>query len=155
GKSVVGVKKSDITYKGHVWYLNEKNDRLNKVSFDDNFNEIHIDSLVLSHQNEMIQVAGMMRDSTYKDLRLMFSNVDVGKITPEIDSLQVSGNLNGKLDFLQKDGVYFPNSSLTIDDVIINDILFGNLDLAVEGNEDLTRYDIRSKLVNKELKALD
>lgn len=155
GKSVVGVKKSDITYKGHVWYLNEKNDRLNKVSFDDNFNEIHIDSLVLSHQNEMIQVAGMMRDSTYKDLRLMFSNVDVGKITPEIDSLQVSGNLNGKLDFLQKDGAYFPNSSLTIDDVIINDILFGNLDLAVEGNEDLTRYDIRSKLVNKELKALD
>ena len=31
GKSVVGVKKSDITYKDNVWYINEKNNNLNKV----------------------------------------------------------------------------------------------------------------------------
>lgn len=154
GKSVIGVKKSDITYKENVWYLNEHNDRLNKVSFDDNFNEIHIDSLVLSHQNESIQMAGVLRDSTYKDVKLRFRDVDIGKITPSLDSLTLKGNLNGEFDFLQKDGSYYPNSLVTIDDVIINDIFFGNLNLEVVGNEDLTHYEINSKLVNDDLKAI-
>lgn len=154
GKSVIGVKKSDITYKDNVWYLNEHNNRLNKVSFDDNFNEINIDSLVLSHENELIQMAGTLRDSTYKDLKLRFKDVNIGNVTPDIDSLRLSGNMNGKLDFLQKNGAYYPNSSITIDDVVINDIAFGNLKFDVEGNEDLTKYNINSTLVNDNVKSI-
>ncbi|SDW65821.1 Family of unknown function [Aequorivita viscosa] len=155
GKSVIGVKKSDITYKENVWYLNEHNNRLNKVVFDDNFKELRIDSLVLSHQNELIQMAGTIRDSTYKDLKLRFRDVNIGNITPEFDSLRLQGNMNGKFDFLQKDGAFYPNSSVTIDDVIINDIPFGDLVANVDGNEDLTKYDINASLTNNNIRSIN
>lgn len=155
GKSVIGVKKSDITYKENVWHLNEHNNRLNKVVFDDNFTEIRIDSLVLSHENELIQMAGTIRDSTYKDLKLRFKDVNIGNITPEFDSLRLQGNMNGKFDFLQKNGAYYPISSVTIDDVIINDIPFGDLDVNVDGNEDLTKYDINASLINDNVRSIN
>ncbi len=155
GKSVIGVKKSDITYKENVWYLNENNNRLNKVVFDDNFKEIRIDSLVLSHENELIQMAGTMRDSTYKDLKLRFRNVNIGNITPDFDSLRLQGRMNGKLDFLQKDGAYYPISAVEIDDVIINEIPFGDLGVKVDGNEDLTKYDINASLINENVKSIN
>jgi hypothetical protein len=155
GKSVVGVKKSDITFKDKVWYLNEKNDKLNKVSFDDNFNTIKIDSLVMNHNNEFIKVAGVIRDSTYKDLKVRFQDVNIGNITPEVDSLRLEGNVNGKLDFLQRDGAYYPNSNVTIDGVIINDIEFGDLVLSVQGNENLSKYAINTTLTNNNVKSIN
>lgn len=155
GKSVVGVKKSDITYKNNVWYLNENNNKLNKVVFDDNFKNIRIDSLVLSHNNELIQMAGVLRDSTYKDIKLRFKDVNIGNITPEVDSLRLEGNVNGKLDFLQKNGAYYPNSSVTIDNVIINDIPFGDLNFKVDGNETLTQYNINTTLTNNNIRSIN
>ncbi len=155
GKSVIGVKKSDITYKGNVWYLNEDNNRLNKVVFDDNFREVRIDSLELSHNDELIQMAGVLRDSTYKDLKVRFKDVNIGNITPEIDSLRLKGNMNGKFDFLQKNGAYYPNSSVTIDNVEINEIPFGDLNLKIDGNEDLTKYRINTSLTNNNVKSIN
>ncbi len=155
GKSVIGVKKSDITYKGNVWYLNENNNRLNKVVFDDNFREVRIDSLVLSHNDELIQMAGVLRDSTYKDLKVRFKDVNIGNITPKIDSLRLKGNMNGKFDFLQKNGAYYPNSAVTIDDVEINEIPFGDLNLKIDGNEDLTKYRINTSLINNNVKSIN
>ncbi len=155
GKSVIGVKKSDITYKDNVWYINEKNNRLNKVVFDDNFREIRIDSLVLNHNNEIIQMAGVLRDSTYKDLKVRFRDVNIGNITPDIDSLRLQGNVNGKFDFLQKNGAYYPNSAVTVDGVIINEIPFGDLNLKIDGNEDLTKYNINTTLTNNNVKSIN
>jgi len=155
GKSVIGVKKSDITYKGNVWYLNENNNRLNKVVFDDNFREVRIDSLVLSHEEQLIQMAGVLRDSTYKDLKVRFRDVNIGDIVPEIDSLRLRGNMNGKFDFLQKNGAYYPNSAVTIDAVEINEIPFGDLNLKIDGNEDLTKYRINTSLTNNNVKSIN
>jgi hypothetical protein len=155
GKSVVGIKRSDITYKDNVWYVNENNDSHNKVVFDDNFKDIRVDSLVLSHNNEIIQFAGVLRDSTYKDLKLRFTDVNIGNLVPPIDSLRLQGNINGKLDFLQKNGGYYPNSTVTVDDVIINDIEFGDLNLQISGNEDLTKYNINTTLTNNDVKSIN
>ncbi len=155
GKSVIGVKRSDITYKGNVWYLNENNNRMNKVVFDDNFTEISIDSLVLSREQQLIQMAGVLRDSTYKDLKVSFKDVNIGEITPEIDSLRLNGNMNGTFDFLQKNGAYYPNSSITIDDVNINETPFGDLNLKIDGNEDLTKYRINTTLTNNDVKSIN
>ena len=155
GKSVVGVKKSDITYKDNVWYLNEDNNSLNKVVFDNDFKDIRIDSLVLNHNNEIIQLAGEVRDSTYKNLKLRFRDVNIGNITPEVDSLRLQGNVNGKLDFLQKNGAYYPNSSVKIDNVVINEIPFGDLNLEVKGNEDLSKYNINTTLTNNDVKSIN
>lgn len=154
GKSVVGVKKSEITYKDNVWYVNKDNNKLNKITFDDNFKYIKIDSLVLNHNNEYIRFAGAVRDTTYKNLQLEFKDVNFGNIAPDIDSLDLQGIVNGRLNFLQKGGAYYPNSTVTIDDVEINDVEFGDLNLNITGNQDLTRYNINTTLINNNVKSI-
>lgn len=154
GKSVIGLKRSDIVFKENQWYVNEQNDTLNKVVFDNNFKDIIIDSLVLSHQNELIQMAGKLSDSSYKDIRLYFRDVDIGKITPEIDSLELYGNVNGNFTFLQREDLFYPSSNVTIDGLTVNDIELGDLVLSITGSEDLRRYDINTTLTNRDIKSL-
>ncbi|MGY5849367.1 translocation/assembly module TamB domain-containing protein [Salegentibacter sp. F14] len=153
-KSVVGVQRSDIRFRENIWYINEDRNRSNKIVFDNNFKDITIDSLVMSHQNEEIRLSGVLRDSTYKDFSMEFDDVDIGKITPQIDSLRLAGVLNGKLDLLQEDGAYYPNTSLRIDSLDVNDNLLGNLVIDVEGNQDLTNYMVNATLRNKEFESL-
>ena len=145
-KSVVGIQRSDLTFKNNTWYLNEEGNKNNKIVFDLDFKDIIIDSLVMSHKNEEIRLSGEMRDSTYKDFKMEFEEVDIGKITPHVDSLRLAGTLNGKLDLLQENGAYYPNTDLRIDSLDINDNLLGNLMLNVEGNETLTNYAINANL---------
>ena len=155
GKSVIGVKRSDITYKDEVWFLNENNNKLNKVVFDIEKKNINIRSLVLNHNNEMIEFSGTIRDTTYKNLRVLFTDVNIANITPEIDSLRLSGNINGRLTIMQKKGLYYPNSNITIDNILVNDVLYGDLNLQIHGNEDLTLYNINSTLTNNNVKSID
>lgn len=154
GKSVVGVKKSDITYKENVWYINKDNNNLNKVTFDDNFKTVRIDSMVLNHENEYIEMAGELRDSLYKDIKVRFRDVNIGNLVPPVDSLRLKGNVNGRLNFLQKNGAYYPNSSVTIDNIDINDVAFGNLNLEIAGNENLSKYTINTTLTNDKVTSI-
>ncbi len=153
-KSVVGIQRSDIRFRENIWYINEDRNKSNKIVFDNNFKNITIDSLVMSHQNEEIRLSGVLRDSTYKNFSMEFDDVDIGKITPQIDSLRLAGVLNGKLDLLQEDGAYYPNTSLRIDSLDVNDNLLGNLVIDVEGNEDLTNYNVNATLRKKEFESL-
>lgn len=114
--------------------------------FDLDFKDITIDSLVMSHKNEEIRLSGVMRDSTYKNFKMEFDDVDIGKITPHVDSLDLAGTLNGKFDLLQENGAYYPNTNLRVDSLNINNNLLGNLVLDVEGNETLTSYAINANL---------
>ncbi|MFV8225778.1 translocation/assembly module TamB domain-containing protein [Christiangramia aquimixticola] len=153
-KSVVGIQRSDIKFKDKVWYLNENSDRSNKIVFDNNFRDLKIDSLVMSHGNEQIRLSGVKRDSTYKNFKMKFENVGIGKITPEIDSLRLAGTLNGDLDLLQEAGAYLPNSNLTIDSLRVNDLYMGDLNMDVKGNEDLTNYSVYAKLQKEGVESL-
>ena len=139
-QSVVGFKKSDITFKNNTWFINELQNKLNKVTFDKSLNSFKIDEFVMNHNNEEIKLLGVLRDSTYKDMKLNFKDVDLAKITPRVDSLSLAGNVNGKLDILQDKGVYLPNSSVTIDDFTVNDHMLGSFDAKIKGNESLTNY---------------
>lgn len=154
GRSVVGVKTSDITYKNNVWLINKNNNNLNKITFSDNFKYIKIDSLVLNHDDEYIRFAGVVRDTTYKDLKLQFRNVNFGNIAPDIDSLDLQGIVNGRLNFLQKGGAYYPRSNVTVDDVTINDVAFGDLTIDIRGNKDLTKYNVNTSLINENVKSI-
>ncbi len=144
--SVVGFKTSEVTFKDNLWKLNEASDKYNKVEIANGFKDFNIEKLILSHNNEEIRLAGVIRDSTYKDLKLNFKDVDLAKITPRIDSLSLVGNVNGKLDLLQKNGSYLPNSSITIDDLEINNTYFGSFDANIKGNQSLTNYSVKAKI---------
>ena len=154
-KSVVGIQKSDVKFKDNVWFLNETNNKNNKIVFDNSFNDLVVDSLVLSHKNELIKLSGSLKDTTYKNFRIEFEDVDIGKITPEIDSLDLAGTLNGKLHLLQEKGAYFPNTDLKIDSLKVNETLLGNLKLNVDGNENLTHYNVDATLRNQGFESLN
>ncbi len=152
-KSVVGFKKSDVTFKDNKWHVNDKRDNFNKIEFDRDFNNFKIDKLVMNHRNEEIKLSGIIRDSTYKDLKLNFKDVDLTKITPDLDSLSLAGNVNGKLNVLQKNGNYLPNSTITIDDLEINRHYLGSFDAIITGNESLTNYKVDAKIKDDDSKS--
>lgn len=146
-KSVVGLKESDVTFKGNTWAINENRDHLHKIVFDNKFSNINIEQIIMNHNHEEIRLSGVLRDSTYKNIHLNFNDVDLAKITPEVDGLEMYGNVNGSLDILQKKGAYLPSTQISIDNFTVNELALGSFDAAITGNEDLTNYavDIRIK----------
>jgi len=147
-ESVIGFKKSDATIKNSKWNINEDNDRFNKVSFNKKLTAFNIDKFKINHKNEEIKLSGFLKDSTQKDLKLNFKNVDLEKIIPDIDSLSLAGNVNGKLDILQKNGSYLPNSSIIIDHFKVNDFPLGDFTATIAGNKDLTNYNVNATIKN-------
>lgn len=147
-ESVIGFKKSDITIKNNKWYINDRKDRFNKVSFNKTFDRLKIDNLRINHNNEVIKLSGVLKDSTEKDVHLNFKNVDLTKITPDIDSLALAGNINGKLNVLQQNGSYKPMSNVVIDNFTINDFPLGDVDASITGNTNLTRFNIDASIKN-------
>ena len=125
--SVIGVKKSAINYNGNTWFLNENNNKNNKIVFDKDFNNIKFDSISLNNNNEYLRLAGSVNDSTYKNLKVSFDNVDLGKLIPKVDSLSLKGTVNGNLNILQKKCLYYPNSNITIDAIDFNKISLGDM----------------------------
>ncbi len=147
--SVVGIKKSDFTYKGHTWYANkEKNKSNNKIIFDNDFKNIDIQSIIFTYLDEEIKLKGVTEGSDYKNLKATFTNVDLNKITPRIDSLNFLGRVDGELSILQEKGNYLPSSNVKIRDLSINQTLMGELAINVTGNKDLTEYLINTQLID-------
>tara|TARA_B100000378_G_scaffold57720_1_gene42683 strand:- start:40 stop:3555 length:3516 start_codon:yes stop_codon:yes gene_type:complete len=143
-KSVIGLRKSNIRFKESDWFINQKNTKNQTIVFEKDLSSFKIDTLTFNHKEELISLTGEARDSTYKDFKLNFKEVDLAKITPSLDSLDLNGIVNGKLDFYQENGVYYPTSSLKIQDIAVNDVTYGNLKLDIEGNESLTQYNINA-----------
>ncbi|WNH12077.1 translocation/assembly module TamB domain-containing protein [Thalassobellus suaedae] len=152
-ESVIGFKKSDVTIKDNKWYINEDKDRFNKVSFDKALTSFKIDGFKVNHNNEEIKLSGFIKDSTQKDLKLNFKNVDLAKITPDIDSLSLAGNVNGKLNILQQNGSYLPNSTIVINDLEVNNFPLGSFDATITGNKTLTNYNVNANIKNDALKS--
>ena len=156
-KSVLGFKKSDVTFKSSTWNINEDKDNHNKIIFDRDFKNFEFDKLFMNHEDEDIKLSGIIEDTGYKDIKLDFNNVDITKITPEIDGLKLGGTVNGKLDILQKNGVYLPNSSVLINDLKVNDLDYGSFNANIAGNESLTNYKINATIkddISKSFKAI-
>ncbi|WP_406683541.1 translocation/assembly module TamB domain-containing protein [Seonamhaeicola sp. MEBiC1930] len=147
-ESVVGFKKSDFTVKNRKWFINEKADRYNKVSFNKELTNFDLNKIKINHQTEEVSLSGFLNGANQKDIKLNFKNVNLAKITPDIDSLSLAGNVNGKLDILQQNGNYLPNSTIFIDDFKINNFPLGDFDASIAGNENLTKYEVDATIKN-------
>uniref|UniRef100_UPI00374D42E1 translocation/assembly module TamB domain-containing protein n=1 Tax=Spongiimicrobium salis TaxID=1667022 RepID=UPI00374D42E1 len=154
-KSVIGLKKSDVNFKGNTWVLNKNGDSKNKVIINKTLDSIYIEEIVMNNSvEEQIKLRGQLADSTYKDLQLQFKIVSLDKITPEIDSLRLKGEVNGTLNIYQKDNQYLPSSNLNISDLSVNDQGLGDLTIGILGNRDLTEFAVNSQLVQEGLEKL-
>ena len=148
-KSVIGLKTSDVSFKGNKWILNKNGDSLNKVIINRTLDSINIQEIVMNNsEEEQIRLKGQLADSTFKDLELQFKIVSLDKITPAIDSLKLQGEVNGTLNVLQKDDIYLPSSNLAIADFSINGMRLGDLNIGIVGNRDLTDFTVNSQITD-------
>ncbi|WP_246020640.1 translocation/assembly module TamB domain-containing protein [Flavobacterium humi] len=151
--SVVGIKKSEVNFKDYLWFINENEAKDNKIVFNKKLTDFSIERIAMSHENQVMELMGVLRDSTYKDLKLSFKDVNLDKITPSIDSLRIKGKVNGLIDFKQNKSVYKPSSSLVIDSLKVNDLALGKLDIQVEGDDSFKNFNIHSVLRNEGMES--
>ncbi len=145
-QSVIGFKKSDITFKNYQWYINEKETNGNTVVFDKGFKNFNFNQLILSHNDQFIDFNGEMRGSTFKDFNFTFNDVDISKVTPDIKNLDLGGRLNGELKYKQDGLIYEPSTDLTIDSLVVNDIAVGDLKVDVSGDESFKKFDVNASI---------
>ncbi len=145
-KSVVGFKKSEINIKDYLWYINEEGNKDNKVVFNKKLTDFSIDKISMSHKDQKVELVGVIRDSTYKDIKLSFNDVALEKITPSLDSLEFGGKINGDITLKQKRDEYQPQSMLTISNLRMNIYELGDLDLQIYGDRKLKRFNLSSTI---------
>jgi hypothetical protein len=141
-KSILGLKPSFVNFKNTPWRLNANNNSKNKLVFDSAFDEVTLQDVDISFEDEQLVMSGQSKDSLSADFTLDFNNVDLAKVTPEIDSLQLGGVVNGNLNILKQNEIYLPKSLLTIDDFEVNRFNLGAFNASIAGNSSLTNYDV-------------
>ncbi|AZQ45199.1 translocation/assembly module TamB [Nonlabens ponticola] len=152
-KSVVGIRKSDLKYQGKKWVINPAADNV-KLTFDNNFTNFKLDTLRLQHLNEKITVAGMLEGKETKDVSLNFDGVRISSLTAPIDSLKMRGRIDGDVNLKQIAGNYAPSSNFSISDFEVNNTPLGDFDLLVEGNEDLSQFNVDAQLKNDKSRTM-
>jgi len=153
-KNVIGFNKSELQFKDYLWFLNEKeNPENNKIVFDKKLSNFSFNDLIVSHGDESINLVGLWNGKQNKDLQLTFDNVNLNKVTPDVEKFKFDGNLNGKVSFKQNNTVFQPASTLRIDSLKVNDILLGKMNLDIEGDETLQKFHLNSTLDNDNVEA--
>jgi hypothetical protein len=146
--NIVGIKKSEMKFKDYLWYLNEEEAEDNQIVFDKNFKNFTINNIVLSHEDQKIDLNGVLKGTDYKDIVLNFEDVDINKITPLNSKFVFNGNLNGNVNFKQNKDVYQPTASIVIDHLNLNNTELGTLDFDISGDESLRKFTINSSIHN-------
>ena len=146
-KSVIGLKTSDLSFKGNTWVLNPDGNSRNKVIINRGLDSLWIEEIVMKNDDrEEIMLRGELADSTYKDLELRFKIVSLEKIAPNIEGLNLGGEINGVLNVRQEDNVYLPIGNVSISEFGVNDIPLGQLDIGIIGNKDLTEFSVNTQI---------
>ncbi len=154
-KSVIGLKKSNVSFKGNIWDLNKNGDSKNKVVLNKTLDSVTIEEIVMHNsEKEQIRLRGQFADSTFKDLQLEFKIVSLDKIAPVIEHLDLNGEVNGTLNVFQKDGIYLPSSNLGIDNFTVNGFRLGDLSMGIVGNKDLTDFVVNTQISDNGIEKL-
>ena len=146
--NIVGIKKSEMKFKDYLWYLNEHEEKDNQIVFDQYFKNFTINNIILSHENQKIDLNGVIKGNDYKDLVLNFEDVDINKITPLNSKFVFNGNLNGNINYKQNKNVYQPTASIVIDHLNLNKTDLGTLNFDIAGDENFKKFTINSSIQN-------
>lgn len=153
-KAVLGIQKSIFNFEENTWRVNPENNKANKVTFDLKKREFVFSPFKLKSREQEILLKGVVRDSTFKDLKINFKKVKLSSFLPPIDSLSMNGVLSGDLDFIQKDGQYSPVGDLSVQGFQINSFDQGDLSLKVVGENSYEKYAVALSLLNLKRKSI-
>ncbi|MEZ4837582.1 translocation/assembly module TamB domain-containing protein [Flavobacterium sp.] len=146
--SVVGIFKSELNFKDYLWYLNEENNNKNRIVFDKKFSHFIFENFSMTHEEQKINFFGEINGSDFKDLKLNFNHVNVGKLIPDIENFDMEGNMSGEIDFKQNAEIFEPYASIEVEQMKVNNIDFGKLNLDVKGKEDLKTFSVNASIKN-------
>lgn len=152
--SVLGVQKSKVEFKDKEWYFNPTDDKNNKVVFDLIKDEYSFEKFVFETEGQKIEFEGVVKDSTYKDLSLIFEKVNLDAIMPKIDSLSLDGELNGEFRFKQERGVYNPYGKANVKNFTINRALQGDMNMQIEAEDSYEKYKVDFQLLSDAFRSL-
>jgi hypothetical protein len=153
-KSVFGIQKSDFTFKNSKWLINPANNFDNKVVYDNKTRTYNFSPFEISSNDQKIEFAGEVKDTISKNLSFSFKNVRLSSISPEIDSLDLKGVINGTLDYNQVYNQIKPSTNLSISDFNINNSHQGDLKIDISGKNSLTKYALDISLVRDNVASL-
>ncbi len=153
--NVVGIQKSEIKFKDYLWFLNENENNQNKIIFDKELKNFSIDAIVLSHENQKIDLKGFLKGVDTKDLNLNFTNIDINKLTPDISNFTFNGILNGSINLKQENKIFQPTAALFIDNLSINKVVLGKLNLDVSGDESLKKFYVNATIENENVESFN
>ena len=139
-QSVVGIQKSSLNFKSNEWVINPENNIENKLVYDASENTYTFSPFLISSKEQSIDFSGVINDTISKDLNFNFKNVNLADITPEIDSLNLEGLINGEIQFAEFNEIVRPAVSLSVSNFNINNSYQGNLDINIEGKNSIKQY---------------
>jgi len=154
-KNVVGFNKSEMMFKNFLWYINEKEDTNNQIVFDNNFKDVHFNEITISHENQYVNLNGIINGLKEKDIKLTFHEVNLSKITPDIEEFVFEGNVNGDVYLKQNDAIYKPTANISIDKLVLNDNELGDLNLNIEGDTNFEKFIVDAGIENENFKSLN
>jgi hypothetical protein len=153
GKNVIGIKKSELKFKDYLWFLNEAENANNKIVFDKSLKNFSIESIIMSHENQKMELVGQLKDLKNKDIKLDFQNVELGKVLPTTDKFIINGRLNGGINLKQTNAIYQPVASVSIDSLNINAIDLGKLNLDIDGDNSFKKFNLNCVLENENVES--
>lgn len=154
-KNVIGIQKSELKFNDFLWYLNEKDGRDNKIVFDKQFKNFNIEDIILSHDNQKVRLYGLLNGKTNKDLNLSFNEVQLDRLLPRLDKFKINGSLNGEVNLKQINAIYQPTSTLKIDDLKLNDVALGKMNLDIRGDQSFQKFYLNSTIENDNVAAFE
>lgn len=154
GKSVLGFEKSSFVFKENTWNINPDKKNTDKITFDLNTNEFNFSQFKFVSGEQKIEFTGNLKGTEQKILLADFTKVKLQSFLPKIDSLDLKGVLSGHLDFVQSEGNYTPEGSLTVKDFQVNDFKQGNLFVNVKGENSYKKYRVDLSIENKDVKSI-
>ncbi len=153
-KNVVGFNKSEMMFKDYLWNINEKENDKNKITFDRDLKNFNFEDIIISHENQSLQLNGLINGTDEKDIQLKFNEVNLSKITPDLDNFKFEGFVNGDVYVKQKNAIYQPTAQLEIRELLVNENELGNLKLDIIGDNTFQKFVINSEIENENFKSL-
>jgi hypothetical protein len=148
-KYVVGFQKSDFIFKDYAWFINEQENAQNKIIVDNQFKNIDFDKILFTHEDQFVALDGFLAENGNKNIDLSFKNVNIGKITPDLESFKMEGNLDGFIHLFQENEVYKPTASLEVSGLALNNVQMGKLNFDVVGDKSLKVFKVDASLLNE------
>jgi hypothetical protein len=148
-KMVFGLQESNFTFKNNTWVINPENNLENKFEYTQANNSYVFHPFLIESKSQKIEFFGQMNDTISKDLHFNFKNVELASITPKIDSLRLSGLLNGNLNYNQFNKELKPTVNLEVSKFTINGSEQGDLMVNIAGENSVKKYTLDIDLQSK------